>query len=319
MTQSPPHLEICVCTYRRPQVVQTLRSLQNLVLPDGYNVTVLVIDNDAAPSAQEAVQKIAEMAAIPVRYAHVPQGNISIARNGALAHSHADFLAFIDDDEVAAEDWLFHLTQKMEEDTADVVLGPVEAVYAPNAPAWMRAQQVHSTAPVWTHGEITTGYTCNVLIKCKTARIRGLSFDLSLGKSGGEDTKFFHDIFERGGKITFAPKALVYEDVPDDRARLGWLVRRRFRMGQTHGKILAAKSALLARVAQFGLALAKVVFCAGVLFATSLIPPKRNAALLRLVLHIGTMAGLVGLKPVQIYGASTAHIPEKSFEVMDLK
>lgn len=45
-------VDICVCTFQRPGVTQTLASLMALDVPDGCDARILVIDNDVHPSAK---------------------------------------------------------------------------------------------------------------------------------------------------------------------------------------------------------------------------------------------------------------------------
>lgn len=292
-------LEVCVCTYRRPQLVKTLTSLLQLERPAGYEISILVVDNDDRPSAAERVEAIAAGATIPLRYVHCPEGNISIARNGALAHSTARFLAFIDDDEVAQPDWLLHLTREMEKTGADVVLGPVEADYADDAPAWMRRTRIHATMPVWVDNRIITGYTCNVLIDRHKAPLRDRLFDLSLGQTGGEDTAFFAKVVAEGGTIAFSPDALLFETIPSNRVSFKWLLRRRFRMGQTHGRLVAENGASLRL---WAVTVGKVMYCAGAAVLHAVWQDRRNKAILRGALHLGALSGLAGGRGLQQYG-----------------
>jgi hypothetical protein len=98
-----------------------------------------------------------------------------------------------------------------------VVLGPVDPVYPDTAPDWMRAAAMHATRPVHVRGEIRTGYTCNVLIDRARPEIRALRFDPALGRSGGEDSDYFARIVLMGGRIDYAPDALVTEPVAPER------------------------------------------------------------------------------------------------------
>lgn len=299
-------LDICVCTYRRPHLKDTLTSLQALQAPTGTSINILVIDNDDTPSAQGIVDAFAGQTTLCVRYAHCPQENISIARNGALVHSNARYLAFIDDDEIATPDWLVHLFKTMKRDAAAVVLGPVDAVYDPKAPAWMRTTAIHETRPVWVDGKIITGYTCNVLMDMQSPAIQNLEFDLNLGRTGGEDTKFFTAAHQAGARISYAPNARVREDVPHNRAMMGWLLRRRFRMGQTHGRILGNAANLPATLRHLTIACGKVIFCLGAAAFQIFDAARRNTSVLRAALHIGTASGLLGLQERPQYGAEFA-------------
>jgi succinoglycan biosynthesis protein ExoM len=296
-------VEVCICTYRRATLADAVQSVLAQRLPDAVRLSVLVIDNDALPSAAPRVAALAAQAPVPVRYAHRPAGNISIARNGALDLCGARYLAFLDDDEIAEPGWLATLLAVARQGGADVVLGPVHAVYSDEAPGWMRDLDLHSTRPVEVGGKIRTGYTCNVLLDRESPAVAGLRFDLSLGRSGGEDTAFFAEVFARGGRIVHAEGAVVTEAVPAERARFGWLARRRFRMGQTHGRILAARTGGAGRTREGVIAAAKVVFCAGAALFGIVSPARRNAAVLRGCLHAGTITGLAGAAPIELYGA----------------
>jgi succinoglycan biosynthesis protein ExoM len=122
-------IDVCVCTFRRPALAETLRSLAAMRRPAGYKVSIIVSDNDDEPSAKALVEQLAPTLDIPVRYIHSPARNISIARNACLDASRARFVAFIDDDETATEEWLTRLVAAAEASRAEVVLGPVRAIH----------------------------------------------------------------------------------------------------------------------------------------------------------------------------------------------
>jgi hypothetical protein len=46
-------IDVCVCTYRRASLADTLRSVRTQNLPTGASVRVIVSDNDETPSARE--------------------------------------------------------------------------------------------------------------------------------------------------------------------------------------------------------------------------------------------------------------------------
>jgi succinoglycan biosynthesis protein ExoM len=307
--QPSRHVDVCICTFRRPQLAATLRSLQRIAIPDGISLGVIVADNDDTPTAQALVESVAAEIGLPLRYIHCPARNISLARNACLDASDAPLIAFIDDDEVATHEWLVGLLAVMDRESAEVVLGPVRARYEPDAPGWMRRGDFHSTTPVWVKGTIRTGYTCNVLMRRDGAGVRGRRFALSRGQTGGEDTTFFAEITDDGGVIAFAPDAWVEEDVPVSRASFGWLAKRRFRMGQTHGRLIGERTSRARRATQAGLALTKVAYCGLAALATLPHPVARNRSLLRGVLHVGTIGGLIGVQELRQYGAPSAETP----------
>ena len=299
-------IDIGVCTYRRTELEQTLRSLGALAVPEDTTIRIIVADNDADPSAAKRVEALRASIPHDILYVHCPASNISIARNACLDNANGDFLAFIDDDETASSDWLIRLAETAAVTGADAVLGPVKAVYDGDAPRWMRQGDFHSTLPVWVGGRIVTGYTCNALLRLSAPGIKGRRFDLSLGRSGGEDTEFFTHMHRMGGTIAYAPAAWVHEPVPDRRASFSWLARRKFRFGQTHGRLLATKAKPAGLAAQVALALAKSGFCALSSAVSLFSPVRRNRSALRCLLHAGVVSGLMGFNEIEQYGMAEA-------------
>ena len=78
-------IDVAICTFRRPQLLETLSSLSDINVPDGYAVRIVIADNDDTPSAQNLVDSFD--CPFPITYQHAPARNISIAtkcvpRNG---------------------------------------------------------------------------------------------------------------------------------------------------------------------------------------------------------------------------------------------
>lgn len=306
-------VDVCVCTYRRRSLEATLVSIGAQVLPGHVKVSIIVADNDSVPSAAALVEEVAARLPFPVRYVHSPQSNISIARNSCLDAATGDYVAFIDDDETATPHWLALLVETAERSGADVVLGPVRALYDDQAPGWMRRAGVHDTFPVHVGGEIRTGYTCNALLRRSAPAIAGRRFELALGRSGGEDTQLFTEVYEAGGRFAYAAEARVEEPVPPERARFSWLAKRRFRSGQTHGWLLRRKAAGAAGVARgIAVAAAKVTYCFAVALVFAFSPVRRNRSLLRGTMHVGVITGLAGVRQITQYGGNAALTPQGS-------
>lgn len=304
--RTPVAIDVCVCTFRRPQVANTLRSLARLRLEEGWAVRVVVADNDDEPSARDIVEQTTKEEGLHVSYIHAPARNISVARNACLEVADAPYVAFIDDDEIADENWLKELMTVLEQEKADVVLGPVEALYDDSAPRWMVDGDFHATRPVWVHGAIVTGYSCNVMFKREAPGLKDLRFRLDLGRTGGEDTVFFAALYKVGSKISFAPEAWVREGVPDHRARFDWLFKRRFRSGQTHALLLREEKGdgLSVRGKEFLKANMKAVFCFLMALVTCWHPVKSRFWALRGSLHLGVLSGLLGSKTLEQYGGA---------------
>jgi len=306
-----PKIVIGICTFRRATLRDTLRSIDETWPAGLLDVEVVVADNDDRPTAEALVRTIPMP--MPVKVLHAPACNISIARNAVLDEAlrlGARFVAFLDDDERVMPGWLPALLERQRQTGAEAVLGPVRACYAPDAPEWMRRGRVHDVQPkVGKTGEPVTGYTSNVLLDLAAPFLRPLRFDLARGRTGGEDTAYFHELIAAGGRIAFAPKAEVIELVPPVRARTMWLVQRQFRMGQTHASLVSKNRGLGGRLGQAGLAALKSLACVGMALAGLRDPLARNRAILRGTLHLGAFTALVGVRTIEIYGGPESEEP----------
>ena len=238
MTQT--RVNICIATYKRPaQLERLLASLAEMEAPRGdVACTVVVIDNDAQESARRTVWGWSRSHPLELRYVSEARAGVSYVRNRALEESaDADYLAFVDDDEMVSPQWLKALMGVRDETGAHAIIGPVEARYADGAPDWVTRADFHSkTTEV---GGVIVGSTSNCLIDLGKVRELGLSFDTRLSLIGGEDTMFFARLVDGGGRLASAPQALVYETIPTDRATVKWLANRWRRTGYTDALIKA--------------------------------------------------------------------------------
>jgi succinoglycan biosynthesis protein ExoM len=276
-------IDVCICTFRRQTVIDAIESVSRQRPPPGVTLRVIVADNDDTPSARGQVEEAAARLGVELSYVHAPAANISVARNACLQTSDSPWLAFIDDDETAPADWMAKLLAARE--GADVVFGPVKAVYDASAPAWMRDGDYHST--VFESGRpIKSGYTGNVLIR--RAALGDLRFDPALGLTGGEDTILFYDLNRRGARFVAAPEAVVFEPVPPGRARLGWLLRRRYRAGQTHAFLMTRFHPRGAAVTPFTAA-AKALYSLAAAVVLAPFRERRMRCLLRAMFHWGVV------------------------------
>lgn len=293
-------ITVCICTYHRPQIADTLRAVAAQEGCDGFDIGVVVADNAQEPTARDFICSLAAELGLALTYVHAPARNISIARNACLAAARGDWIAFVDDDVRPSSVWLKELVAEADRRGWDAVLGPARAVYPEATPAWIRISDFHSSKLKWVRGRIVTGYTTNVLLRRRLIVEAGLGFCVELGQSGGEDTDFFYRFCDAGGRIGFAPRALAYEPVPLDRVNFPYLVKRNFRQGQTYARrLLQCSAGPLNVFLNIQLALAKALL----LGLGSCLPNRsaRNRCMVRAALHCGVVARLCGLTEIRLY------------------
>lgn len=293
-------IDICICTFKRPQIEDTFKSIVAQELDPSFSLRVIVADNDETPDAQSDIETWGKDLGLDLLYVHAPARNISIARNACLDHVTADIAVFIDDDETANPEWLSSLYATWKETKPSAVLGPVHAIYGQDAPAWMVTEDFHSIYPVWVNDEIITGYTSNVLLDFSCDVVRNLRFRLELGQSGGEDSAYFASLHQAGKKIAYSKTAILNEIVPPTRARFSWLAKRRYRMGQTHAMMMLENGE--GRAKGFIKAMAKITYCLAFGLLNIFRRGRMAFWILRGMLHVGVISRLFGQKNLKLYG-----------------
>ncbi|MGR3513606.1 MAG: glycosyltransferase family 2 protein [Paracoccaceae bacterium] len=294
-------VDICICTFRREHVADTIASLLALEFPAPLTPAILVMDNDVTDTARSAVERLAAESRFPITYIHAPSRNISIARNAGLDASHADWVAFIDDDELAKPDWLAALWRAAESKKADVVFGAVNGIYRDGTPDWIRALDMHNPLPYSGDGSVETGYSSNVLMRWSGSAWNDQRFELSLGRTGGEDTEFFYRVGRLGADMTVAEDAIVEETIEPDRATLKYLTRRRFSAGHSYAvsMLQERRGRRAGIVAMAGL---KAAFSFLATPFSILSPARWRFWLLRGVFHSGVVASSLKLRRAEHYG-----------------
>jgi succinoglycan biosynthesis protein ExoM len=291
-------IDICICTFRRESLSLMLASLADQVPPAGARLRIIVADNDTTDVRRAGIVDTAARLGLDCLYVHAPERNISIARNACLDAASSDWIAFVDDDEVAAPDWLERLLAAR--NGHQIVFGVSQARYPdPATPPWIIAGDFHSNRIEGNDGP-SNGYTANVLIDRRFVVAHGLRFAEPLGQIGGEDTMFFLEAELAGASFGYCRDAIVFEDTPLSRANLRWLILRRYRAGQVHHMAMQRRGhAGMASLLAIPKALA--LFCG----AAFLLPWRVRSIryLLRGTLHVGHAAAALGFAPYREYGA----------------
>jgi len=240
-------ISICVCTYRRPGVVDTMHSLFAQAGLSRSDHEIIVADDDPELSARGPILKLAEHAPTVVRYVVSGARNISSCRNTCLQAARGVWVAFIDDDQVAEPNWLQEMISTASEFGADAVKCYVRAIYPPETPDWIRAGGAYTYDYGRNGKEVLLAATCGILFRRDFLGAGALLFDVSLGITGGEDTEYFIKFRELGGKIVSCRTAVANEIVAPARVNPLYLKRRLRGFGHVTGCVLLAKKTLLGR------------------------------------------------------------------------
>lgn len=295
-------ISVCLCTYKRETLRKTLESLVQQQLPAYVQFEVVVMDNDVEESGRSIAESFDNL---DLHYQVCAERNLSAVRNATIEAASGDYIAFIDDDEWAEPDWLAKLLEAMQHYQADAIFGYVDVRYPSDAPDWIVSGHMFRKDHCKTGTVLTKGATSNALLNARWVRDEAIRFDPVFGKSGGEDTDFFHRIHQAGGKLVFENDAVVSEVVESHRLNLDYLKKQNVRIGQTHWSYLWSRQTGWAFWKTAAFVVAQVVASA-ILYLVNLPFGKNRYARWYLLL----VRNLVKLKtawdgeskPVELYG-----------------
>lgn len=230
-----PDISVCIVTFLRPdKLKRLLESLLRLRGIEEFSYEVIVVDNDAERTARNIVESFKNKFDF-LKYCVEPQQNIALARNCAVRESRGEWIAFIDDDEVADQFWLSAYWQIIDKIPGDGFLGPVLPRLEATAPHWMDINvffgrpRYASGTPLMSAEQTRTG---NAFIR--RSLLDKHRFDPCYGLTGGEDSELFARMLNDNAVFYWCNEAVVLEYIPPGRTSLSWLLRRSFRVGNTY-------------------------------------------------------------------------------------
>jgi succinoglycan biosynthesis protein ExoM len=228
-------IAVCICTYRRPlQLARLLKILAEIPRP---SVTMFVIvDNDGSSGKTEsAVHNFQILCGAPVKFIVETEPGLSAARNAALRvarRAGARTVALLDDDEWPSPQWLTKLIETQSRSGAAVVGGPVHPVFPTGSVPLKKYGTLWSVQKGRLAGRTHVYCTCNCLLDLSAVEFLGdQPFPLEFGFTGGEDVVFFRRLHSAGVRMAWSDDAIAFEEISAERASLGWLRRRWYRLG----------------------------------------------------------------------------------------
>lgn len=224
-----PVVSIIIPTFCRPtRAVDAARSA--LAQACEVSFEVVLVDNDPDASALGVLRALDDPRVVVV---HEPRAGVANARNAGLRAAKGDFIAFLDDDEIAPADWLTELLRVQAEYKADVVFGPVRTRLAsPPRDHLDYFEQFFARDPDHAEGPITKFYGCGCSLVRRAALPTSEPFSAERNEIGGEDDLLFQMMEAAGARFAWAPDAWVWETPEPSRVTLAYTLKRAFAYGQ---------------------------------------------------------------------------------------
>lgn len=215
-----------------------LGTLRGQTLPrEQYEI--IVVDN--TPDRTESDRQAAGYAdVLNLRWIHESRPGLSNARNIAMWQARAPLIAFIDDDALAAPDWLAALVEAFERfgEAVHVVGGTVRPLWTGERPAWLADGLLGYLALIERGAEprvLGPGeWVAGTNVAYRTERLRAAGgFTPLLGRAGSgsvllsnEETELEERIRAAGGEVGWAPGAVVEHCIDATRLDRRWFRRR---------------------------------------------------------------------------------------------
>jgi hypothetical protein len=226
-------ISVILCAYteaRWDDLAEAVASVQRQTLP--AHEIIVVIDHNPGLLAR-AQARFDGVAVVPNSGAR----GLSGARNSGVAAAHGSVIAFLDDDAIAAPDWLAQLSAAYSEPAVVGVGGAIEPRWAERRPAWFPAEFnwvvgcTYRGMPIG-RAAVRNLIGCNMSFRRSALDIAG-GFQigrvgvLSMGQEN-DDTELCIRVSatQPGVQLIYQPAAAVEHCVPPQRATLRYFMRR---------------------------------------------------------------------------------------------
>ena len=214
-----PAASIVLRTRNRAEMLAA--ALESLVAQHGVDsYEIVVVDNDSSDKTREVVEAAEEKAETPVRYVLEKRVGVAPPLNRGVAESRARFIAFCDDDQIAAPDWLARLLEARDR-TGAVYMGGSISLDLPEAKARLGpvcrvllGEHDFSGRERVVRGKEVPSMG-NLIVDREIFDRVGLFSEDS--RSGGEDTDFTARVRRAGLDVHIAPEAVMRHMVPPHR------------------------------------------------------------------------------------------------------
>jgi glycosyltransferase involved in cell wall biosynthesis len=235
-----PQITAVICTYNRKDYLRrAVGSLVRQTLPR-EQFEILIVDNGSSDGTSLVASELQQQFDHEIRYVSEPALGVSNARNAGWRHASGKYVAYLDDDELAAPDWLENILTVFSTSPRDAacVGGKEVLLWESERPGWVPEQILYYLGhldlsndlmeirgPSWLGGG-NSAYQREILKKYG-------GFDTRLGRKGGsllsmEDTRLQKKLVAAGCTIYYHPSIVIQNAVPSSRLTQPWFRRRAF-------------------------------------------------------------------------------------------
>lgn len=237
-----PDISVVICTHNRARYLAgSLGSLARQTLPSAH-FEVIFVDNASTDESATCAARLAND--LPqLRILSEPTLGLSHARNAGWRAARGDVVAFLDDDAVAAPDWLEVLLDTFQRhgERVAIIGGRVDPLWEAPPPDWLQP-------PIWSvlslldlaPTEVVVGdrqYVVGANLAMRRSVLQAVGgFRADLGRRGdallsNEEVELRRRIEALGFITLYTPHAKVSHSIPASRMTRSWLRTRHYWQG----------------------------------------------------------------------------------------
>ena len=247
-------IDVIVPTYNRSALVRkTLDSLMRAKVPDGMEVTIIVVDNNSVDDTEAVVKKF------PVVYVRELKQGLSSARNRGVMAGTSELIGFIDDDEEVDEHWFDVIHREFQDPAVRFIGGPCLPNWEASIPSWLPpgyngalgviTPKQRGTMDASFSGNLNGG---NAVIRRNVFDEVGL-YSTKLGRSGKgllseEDAEFYERLQSHKVYGLHIPDLIIYHYIPRSRLTKKYHRRWAYWRAVSQGYLAREKQAPVAQV-----------------------------------------------------------------------
>jgi glycosyltransferase involved in cell wall biosynthesis len=239
--QAKLKLSVVVCTYNREKLLPAC--LESLAHQRAYKnlYEVLVVDNNSSDNtryvANEFIKKYPNF-----RYLFELKQGLSHARNLGMKEAAADYVAFIDDDARAGDNWIEHALNIIDEKKPDIFGGPVYPLITDDRPSWYK-DEYGIRGDMGETGWLKKGFIVGTNIFFKKSLLQAYGgFDPDLGMKGAdigyhEETRIVFRALKEKKKVYYSKELGVKDQLPDYKKSLAFFIYSKYKSGYDGPKL----------------------------------------------------------------------------------
>jgi glycosyltransferase involved in cell wall biosynthesis len=224
-------VSLIICTYNRHESLrQTLRTVCELIIPDGLNWELLVVDNNSNDATRQVCESFKDR--LPLRYLFEPKQGVSRARNLAISRANAPLLFFTDDDVNLDKEWFCSLWDAAQwHPEIGIFAGRILPLWVGTPPPWLTSRTQSMLRLVCSCLDLGDGerivtrighgpWGASMVLR-KSILNSELRFNERLGRCGrrtshlrGGETELIHRLYDSGHKGLYVGRAIVHHRNP---------------------------------------------------------------------------------------------------------